>query len=143
MRVRQVLIDDGILSWQLDYGLELRQIPWPEATAFVLEHHPHNQAPQGWKFGAALYNGAERVAVMTAGRPVAAALQRQGCLEITPIGLNDTCPKASFGMPVRCRMAMNTGAAKSWIQPDGWHDSLETRTRMAFREVHQPSIRRR
>jgi hypothetical protein len=36
------------------------------------------QAPQGWKFGAALYNGAECVAVMTASRLVSAALQRQG-----------------------------------------------------------------
>jgi hypothetical protein len=50
LRVRQILVDDGLLSWRLDYGLELHTIPWPEARAFVLEHHRHNQTPQGWKF---------------------------------------------------------------------------------------------
>jgi hypothetical protein len=44
----------------------------------------------------------------------------------------NTCPKASFGMRVRCRMAMNTGAAKSWIRLGRWKATVKARTRMTY-----------
>ncbi len=81
--VRDVIANESCLSWTLDYGLELRSVLFPEAAAFVTEHHRHNEAPKGWKFGTAVYNGQELIGVVMAGRPVSAALQKQGCLEIT------------------------------------------------------------
>lgn len=81
--VRDVIADGSCLSWTLDYGLSLRPIAFHDAASFVTEHHRHNDAPQGWKFGAAVYNGQELIGVVMAGRPVSAALQKQGCLEIT------------------------------------------------------------
>lgn len=83
LAVRDVIAHETCLSWTLDYGLEFRSVAFPEAAAFVTEHHRHNDAPQGWKFGAAVYNGRELIGVVMAGRPVSAALQKQGCLEIT------------------------------------------------------------
>jgi hypothetical protein len=82
LAVRDVIADGSCLSWTLDYGLILRTSSFRDAVSFVNEHHRHNPAPQGWKFGAAVYNGEELIGVVMAGRPVSAALQKQGCLEI-------------------------------------------------------------
>jgi hypothetical protein len=89
--VRDVIVDGPVLSWTLDYGLDLRPVAFAEAAAFVDEHHSHNSRPRGWKFGHAVFNGNDLVGVLMAGRPVSAALQKQGCLEI-----NRNCVKTTF-----------------------------------------------
>lgn len=78
--VRRVVWGDRV-----DYNLELRPVDWATARAFVEEHHEHNRAPQGWRFGFAVWNGRDLVGVTTAGRPVSRHLQAQGCWEITRV----------------------------------------------------------
>lgn len=55
------------------------------AFDFVRDHHRHHQAPVGWKFGVACFNGGALVGVGTIGRPVSRALQTQGHLEVTRV----------------------------------------------------------
>lgn len=115
LKVRDVIVDGISLSWVLDYGLELKDVAFSEAKAFVNEHHRHNVAPIGWKFGACVYNGDEIIGVVMAGRPVSAALQRQGCLEINRNCVKACSPKGlawnacSFMYGWACRKAFNNG----------------------------------
>lgn len=53
----------------------------------VDEHHRHHGAPQGWKFGVAVYNGPKLVGVAVVGRPVSRMLQQlePGTLEVTRV----------------------------------------------------------
>ncbi|MEK9724349.1 MAG: XF1762 family protein [Rhodospirillaceae bacterium] len=63
--------------------LELQPISRDEAFAFIKRHHRHHPAPQGWKFGVAVNDGAEVVGVLTVGRPVARGLDDGYTLEVT------------------------------------------------------------
>ena len=58
-----------------------------EVFGAVEKHHRHHKAPQGWKFGVAVYNGLARVGVATVGRPVSRALQEKEphTLEVTRV----------------------------------------------------------
>lgn len=58
-----------------------------EVFAQVDQHHRHHPAPQGWKFGVAVHNGAARVGVATVGRPVSRVLQQRfpRMLEVTRV----------------------------------------------------------
>lgn len=58
-----------------------------EVFSDVEKHHRHHEAPQGWKFGVAVYNGAVKVGVATVGRPVSRALQQAEpkTLEVTRV----------------------------------------------------------
>lgn len=64
-------------------SLELQPINRDEAFAFVKRHHRHHPAPQGWKFGVAVNDGAQVVGVLTVGRPVARGLDDGYTLEVT------------------------------------------------------------
>ncbi len=90
--VHDILTQDGVLRWTLHYGLEIGEVSFPVAKEFIQEHHRHCDPPQGWKYGAALFNGDEMVAVMTAGRPGSRHLDAQGCMEITRICVKDMEP---------------------------------------------------
>jgi hypothetical protein len=90
--VYDVVTQDGILRWTLHYGLEIRTITLPIAKEFIQEHHRHCDPPRGWKYGAALFNGNEMVAVMTAGRPGSRHLDAQDCIEITRVCVKDMEP---------------------------------------------------
>lgn len=63
--------------------LELQPITYPEACAFIAEHHRHHLPPQGWKFGIAVNNGEKVVGVVTIGRPVSRMLDNGLTLEVT------------------------------------------------------------
>jgi hypothetical protein len=80
------------LRWTLHYGLEIGEVSFPVAKEFIQEHHRHCDPPQGWKYGAALFNGDDMVAVMTAGRPGSRHLDAQGCMEITRVCVKDMEP---------------------------------------------------
>lgn len=58
-----------------------------EVFAHVDKHHRHHDAPQGWKAGVAVHNGAVRVGVAVLSRPVSRVLQAQypRMLEVTRV----------------------------------------------------------
>lgn len=92
--VKDILVSGGVLQWTVDYGLKLGAVSFADAREFVARHHRHCKAPAGWKYGQAVFNGSEMVGVMMAGRPVSAALEAQGCLEINRVCVLDTNPRA-------------------------------------------------
>jgi hypothetical protein len=92
-KVRRTYSDDcGGL--RLDFGLELHQlgsdgpIRQTEVKEFIVKHHRHNRAPAGWKWGYAVYNGRELVAVGWAGRPVARMLDHTKVIEVNRVCVN-------------------------------------------------------
>lgn len=78
---------DG-LGWQLDLGLEVREITQADAFAFIDRHHEHNERPQGWRFGAAIYNGPTLLGVVTVGRPVSRRIDQTHVVEVTRLCLD-------------------------------------------------------
>lgn len=90
--VRQVYVEDGWL--RLDFGLTLRSIDLKTAKAFVGKHHRHNRPPAGWRWGHAVYNGVELVAVAMVGRPVARALDPKATVEVNRLCVDPTLAPA-------------------------------------------------
>jgi len=78
------LVRDGSFI-RLDYGLELRSIDLKTAKAFVREHHRHNKPPCSWRWGHAVYNGKDLVAVAMVGRPVARMLDHTKIVEVNRV----------------------------------------------------------
>jgi hypothetical protein len=91
--VRDIVVNCDSISWALDFGLRVEEISFADACDFIRNHHRHCEPPVGWKFGAAVFNGAELVGVMTAGRPVSPALARQGCIEVNRVCVKDHRPR--------------------------------------------------
>lgn len=116
--VHDVLATDDTLSWTLDYGLELRAVPFSVAQEFIRDHHRHCDPPTGWKYGAALFNGAEMVGAVTAGRPSSRALDAQGCIEVTRVCVRDLRPHGlvknacSILYGYACRKAFDRGYSR-------------------------------
>lgn len=116
--VKDLLMSGGVLNWIVDYGLKLGPVSFADAREFVERHHRHSKAPAGWKFGQAVFNGRDMVGVMMAGRPVSAALQAQGCLEINRVCVLDTRPRAlienacSMLYGYACRIAFRSGYSR-------------------------------
>lgn len=80
--VRQIYVDDS--GWlKLDFGLTLRSIDLATAKAFVAQHHRHNKPPCSWRWGHAVYNGTELVAIAMVGRPVARLIDHTTTVEVT------------------------------------------------------------
>lgn len=86
--VREVYVD-GVLRRSLQEiapGLGVKG--WQrEVFADIDENHSHHDAPQGWKFGVAVYNGHCKVGVAIVGRPVSRMLQanQPDTLEVTRV----------------------------------------------------------
>jgi hypothetical protein len=76
--------------------LDLQPISYPEACAFIAEHHRHHLPPQGWKFGIAVNDGEKVVGVVTVGRPVSRALDNGLTLEVTRCCTDGTKNAASM-----------------------------------------------
>lgn len=94
--VRRLYPSEREGALRLDYGLTLeasaprakvtdREITRDEAKAFVREHHEHNDPPAGWKWGHALYNGSDVIAVAMVGRPVSKALDDGTRVEVNRV----------------------------------------------------------
>ncbi len=66
-------------------GLQIVPVSFREAKDFVNQHHRHNPAPRGWKFGVGVEEDGVLVGVAMAGRPVARALQTRFTLEINRV----------------------------------------------------------
>lgn len=116
--VKDLLVSGDVLQWTIDYGLKLGPVSFADAQEFVRCHHRHCKPPVGWKFGQAVFNGCEMVGVMMAGRPVSAALEAQGCLEINRVCVLDTRPHAlienacSMLYAYACRKALRRGYSR-------------------------------
>lgn len=76
--------------------LELQPITYPEACAFIRQHHRHHLPPQGWKFGIGVNNGTDVVGVVTVGRPVARHLDNGYVLEVTRLCTDGTSHASSM-----------------------------------------------
>jgi len=76
--------------------LHLQPISYPEACAFIEEHHRHHLPPQGWKWGVAVNDGERVVGVITVGRPVARMLDNGLTLEVTRCCTDGTKNAASM-----------------------------------------------
>jgi len=94
---------DGGGAFVLDYGLELvgsttaadkrarqkrgecvREVTRDEARQFVRDHHRHSpKPPAGWRWGHAIWNGPELIAVAMVGRPVARLTDAAKVVEVT------------------------------------------------------------
>lgn len=80
--IRQAFKSESEGAFRLDYGLELVEIAQADAKAFVAKHHRHNKPPVGWKWGHALVNGSDVVAVAMVGRPVARMIDGNTTVEV-------------------------------------------------------------
>lgn len=91
--------------------LAIEPISLREARSYVTEHHRHNGAPRGWKFGAAITADGETVGVVIVGRPNARNLQDGYTVEVTRLCLREGAPKnaASMGYGAACRAARALG----------------------------------
>jgi hypothetical protein len=70
-------------DFRLDYGLTLGAIKRDDAKEFVRRHHRHaSNPPCSWRWGHAVYNGAELVGVAMVGRPVARRLDHTRIVEV-------------------------------------------------------------
>jgi hypothetical protein len=76
--------------------LTLQPITWPEAVAFIRQHHRHHPPSQGWKFGIGVGDGEKVVGVVTVGRPVARHLDNGWTLEVTRCCTDGTKHAASM-----------------------------------------------
>lgn len=90
--VRQVYVEDDWL--RLDFGLDLRPIDLKTAKAFVAKHHRHNRPPAGWRWGHAVYNGADLVAVAMVGRPVARRIDPATVVEVNRLCVDPSLASA-------------------------------------------------
>jgi len=73
---------------RLDFGLTVGPVKQADAKAFISEHHRHNNAPAGWKWGLGCYNGHELIAVLWVGRPVARKLDHTKIVEVNRLCVN-------------------------------------------------------
>jgi hypothetical protein len=93
--VRQVYVDEMDPGWlRLDFGLELRPVDLKTAKEFVAKHHRHNRPPVGWKWGHAVYNGHELVAVAMVGRPVARMIDHETTVEVNRLCVDPNLARA-------------------------------------------------
>lgn len=76
--------------------LELQPITYPEAAAFIRQHHRHHLPPTGWKFGIAVNDGEQVVGVVTVGRPVSRNLDNGWTLEVNRCCTDGTKHAASM-----------------------------------------------
>lgn len=88
--LRQVFFDG--MRWRWDHGVEVAPVEQKAAKAFIAEHHRHNPAPAGWRYGAGIYNGGELVGVVWVGRPVARRLPQQEWVEVNRVCVRDDLP---------------------------------------------------
>lgn len=84
--MRRVIDHDGRLL--LDWNLEIKPVHRDIARNFVRDHHDHCPPPAGWRFGAGLMNGSERIGVVMVGRPVARMLDQAAIVEVNRLCIN-------------------------------------------------------
>jgi hypothetical protein len=88
--------------------LILQPITYREACAFILAHHRHHGAPQGWLFGVAVSRGLDIVGVAVVGRPVSRHLDNGWTAEVTRCCTDGTknVPSMLYGACWRAAQAL-------------------------------------
>lgn len=89
-RLRRVPDCDG--NYRLDFNPDVRPVEFAVAKAFVAEHHEHNDAPIGWRYGAAIWNANTLLGVAMVGRPVARAIPAEKVVEVNRLCLRWDLP---------------------------------------------------
>ena len=90
-KLRRVADCDG--QFLLDWNPDVRPIAQAEAKAFVNEHHAHNKAPAGWRYGCGIWNGNQLIGVCMVGRPVARAIDATQVVEVNRLCINRGIPR--------------------------------------------------
>lgn len=141
-------------------SLSLQPITYPEACAFIREHHSHHLPPQGWKFGIGVSDGTKVAGIVTVGRPVARRLDDGWTLEVTRNCTDRTPHVASmlYGAAWRAAKAMGyrrlitytlvdemgtslvAAGWKSLYQTDGGSWSRATRARVDTHPLGQKTL---
>lgn len=89
-------------------NLYLIPVAFREACAFVEDHHRHNKAPRGWKFGVGVCVDSKCVGVAIASRPVARHFDDGLTLEVSRT-CTDGTPNANsklYGAILRAAKAL-------------------------------------
>lgn len=91
--------------------LELVPVDLTEARRFIVDHHRHNGAPVGWRFGVGLARDGELVGVAMVGRPMAPkiAAAEPRTVEITRVATLGDRNANSRLYGAACRMAAAGG----------------------------------
>jgi hypothetical protein len=118
--------------------LQLQPITFEEATAFVDDHHSTHDAPQGWKFGVAVNDGAQVAGVVMVGRPVSRHRDDGETLEVTRCATDGTKNAASKLYAAAWRAAKNMGYQRliTYTLADS-EDGTPLRAVDGYRVVHQ------
>lgn len=84
------------VAWAIDFGLDLGAVTLKQAKAFVRQHHRHravgreaHNPPVSWRWGHALYNGRDLVAVAMVGRPVARMIDGTTIVEVNRLAVRE------------------------------------------------------
>lgn len=99
-----------------------------QAQAFVLEHHRHNDPPQGHKFSIGLSGGGQLIGIVTAGLPIAKANNDGYTLEITRCCVLDGQRNANsklYAAAIRAARAMGYRRVITYTLPDESGSSLK------------------
>lgn len=117
--------------------IRLTPISYPEACAFIAQHHRHHIPPQGWKFGIAVARNDQIVGVITIGRPVARLLDNGLTLEVTRCCTDGTKNAASMLYGAAWRAAKALGYTRlitytlaeepgTSLRAAGWRDLYQS-----------------
>lgn len=89
LNIRQVYLSDSLCRFSLYIKNPGGGVRGWQTEVFddVDEHHSHHNAPVGWKFGIACYNGPTKVGVAVVGRPISRMMQSKhpDTLEVTRV----------------------------------------------------------
>jgi hypothetical protein len=107
--------------------LTLQPITYPEACAYIEEHHRHHLPPQGWKFGIGVNDGEKVVGVITVGRPVSRHLDNGWTLEVTRCCTDGTSNACSmlYGAAWRAAKALGYKKMVTYTLPSEGGSSLK------------------
>jgi len=99
-----------------------------QAQAFVLEHHRHNDPPNGHKFSIGLLDSGRLIGIVTAGLPIARANNDNYTIEITRCCVLDGQRNANsklYAAAIRAAKAMGYRRVITYTLPDESGSSLK------------------
>jgi L-amino acid N-acyltransferase YncA len=100
-------------------ALELVPVTLADARRFVNEHHGHNEAPIGWKFGVGIAEDGKLVGVAMAGRATGRGIDQYRDVEVTRVCIDraDTYRNAAsrlYGAVCRAAAALGYRTAYTY-----------------------------
>lgn len=89
--------------------LAVHPVDLREARRFIADHHRHNQAPRGWRFGTSLHRDGVIVGVAIASRPTGRGADLDGVIEIVRCCTDGSRNACSMLYGAICRAAKALG----------------------------------